>query len=122
LAPESRGPALLLLAAGQAQGQAGQRVPEEGARRPTVGQGLGHQGQVDQLQPRASELLGHLQAGDAHLGQAFPEDRIVARVAVEDLAQARQGALVVDELPDGFLEQLLLFRDVEVHFPELRSA
>ena len=40
----------------------------------------------------------------------------------EELADARGRALVLDVPTDRLLQELLLFRDVEVHLPELLSA
>jgi hypothetical protein len=67
-------------------------------------------------------LLGNDETGEPHLDQVLPERRIVPRIPLEDLAQARRGALVLEELANGLLEKLLFFRDVEVHLPELLSA
>ena len=120
---EPRQPALLLLfASGELQRQAGQRVPEERAGHAAVGDRLRREREVDHLEPGAAVLLRHLQAGHPHLREPLPERRVVALLTVEDLAQAREGALVLDVLTDRFLQQLLLFRDVEVHWPELLFA
>jgi hypothetical protein len=122
-AREARQPAsLLLLAAAELQGQAGQRVSEEGARRTPVGQRLLGQGEVEQLEPRAAVLVRDDEPRHPHLDEALPEGRIPPLPAVEELADAGRRALVLDVLPDRLLEQVLLFRDVEVHLPELLSA
>ncbi len=95
---------------------------EEGAGGPSVGEGFGGKGEVDQLEAGAAVLLGQCEAAHAHFHEALPERRVVARVAVEHFAHPGCGTLVLDELSESRLEQLLFFRGIQVHFPELLWA
>ncbi len=74
-----------------------------------------HLREVEHLESGAPELFRDRRTADAHLDQGLPEFWIVARVAVEDLAHPRERTLVLGQLSNRRLEQLLFFRDVEVH-------
>ena len=63
-----------------------------------------------------------MQAREPHLDHALPERGVEARLALEQGPHVRGRALVVEELPDRLLEQLLLFREFEVHLLVLLSA
>ena len=120
---QSRQPALLLLfAAAEDQGQAGQRVSEERTGCASVGQGLGRQGLIEHLESGAPVLFRNLETGHAHLHHPLPQGRVVAVGAFEDLADPGKRTLILDQLGNRFLQHLLLFGDVEIHFPELLSA
>ena len=90
-------------------------MSQKGAGHRGAAQALGHERQVEQLEPGSAELLGDRRAAEPHLDEGLPQIGVVTGVAVEDLAHPRERALVLRQLANGLQEQLLLFRDVEFH-------
>ena len=114
--------ALLRIASRELDRETRERVTEARARQGARTELLHHERELEQPETGAAERLGNGEARDAHLGEALPERRIVARARVEDLAQPRRGTFARDESAHGFLEQLLLLGETEVHAMDLSGA
>ena len=113
---QARQPARLLLGAariedrGRGQGGRHERGGEE--RAPGLVQ---QHHQVHPGEPGAALLLGNGQAEPAQLGQLLPQLGRVARPRLHDLAHLLERAARVEELAHFRAQQLLLFRESEVH-------
>ena len=83
-------------------------MAEERSRGRVAPQYLGCQRQIDQLELGTPVTFRGREAAQTELDHALPEFTAIEVVAVEDLVQASQWALVLEELLDRMLQELLL--------------
>ena len=105
----------LRVAAAERHGEPGERVAHEGARQTALADHLLGEREIEQLETGAAVRLVDHETREPHLDEPLPEVGLVAVSPIEDLAQPRRRALVVEIAPDGVLEHLLLFTEAEVH-------
>src|SRR4030095_9494425 len=76
-------------------------------------------GEIDKAEPHAVVGLGVDEAEPALLGELPPELGAHALRHVHETAHCLRRALVLEELPGGAAEKLLLVAEAEVHEPSL---
>jgi hypothetical protein len=76
---------------------------------------LAEQHEVDFAEAHAFVRLGHEQPDQADLGELLPERARPARLARPQRAHGVGCAFAREEVAHGLLEQLLVFREVELH-------
>ena len=113
----------LLLAAAQADGAAGQHHGRQvRLDHQRAAERLHHDHRVHAAAAEAAELLGDRHAQQPHRGKPLPGHRAHALARIDDRPALLERVVLGEELLDRVLQQLLLFRVVEVHVCLIATA
>ncbi len=101
--------------AGALDRRRGEHRRYQGGRKERATRLLEHHREIDPAEPHAAVLVGEREAHPAELGHALPQVTREARRRLRELADLLERAVLVEELPQLGAQQLLFFRESEVH-------
>src|SRR4029077_16361380 len=84
-------------------------------RRERAAELLRDQCELEPAEAGAAEALRSRRPEPAHLGDALPERIAVGAVALQHAATHSEPAVLVEIVARRLLEQLLVFREIEIH-------